>query len=214
MRKKSFIFMIGGGCLLVALLLTSITMPFLYSKAAPHQARQMTASEEALKALYDTANPGVVHIMVRGQTGEGTGSGFVLDDQGHIVTNNHVVAGARWIVVVFYDGYQARAEIVGRDADSDLAVLLVTDTPKGAHPLPLGDSDQVVPGQSVIAIGSPFGLGSSMTSGIVSAVGRTIPSGVTLFSIPRTIQTDAAINPGNSGGPLLDLQGRVVGVNA
>ncbi|MBC7236369.1 MAG: trypsin-like peptidase domain-containing protein [Chloroflexi bacterium] len=168
--------------------------------------------------LYHRVNPGVVHIQVFvqqfGQQAEGAGSGFVLDNQGHIVTNNHVVAEATQIFVVFYNGFQARAEIVGRDADSDLAVIRVDTLPEGAHPLPLGDSDRVEPGQAVIAIGSPFGLGSSMTFGIVSAVGRTIPSGATAFSIPQAIQTDAAINPGNSGGPLINMQGEVIGVNA
>ena len=192
-------------------------MPEVTATAEP-QEEAFTRQEETLEELYNTANRGVVHIMVSvermGQTGEGTGSGFVLDEQGHIVTNNHVIAGAQRVIVVFYDGYQARAEIVGRDADSDLAIIRVEDVPEGVRPLPLGDSDHAVPGQTVIAIGSPFGLGSSITSGIVSAVGRTIPSGVTIFSIPQTIQTDAAINPGNSGGPLLNLQGQVIGVNA
>jgi S1-C subfamily serine protease len=181
---------------------------------AESQEEAFTRQEETLEGLYNTANPGVVHIMVDGQAGEGTGSGFLLDEQGHIVTNNHVVAAAQNVIVVFYDGYQARAEILGRDGDSDLAVIRAEDIPEGVRPLLLGDSDHVVPGQTVVAIGSPFGLGSSITSGIVSAVGRTIPSGVTVFSIPQAIQTDAAINPGNSGGPLLNLQGQVIGVNA
>ncbi len=179
---------------------------------------EIKPAEALLDALYHTTNPGVVHIMVfadrRGETGEGTGSGFVIDEQGHIVTNNHVIAQADRVIVVFYDGFQARAEIIGRDADSDLAVIRVDSLPEGARPLPLGDSDAVVPGERVIAIGSPFGLGSSITSGIVSAVGRTIPTGVTMFSIPQAIQTDASINPGNSGGPLLNIQGQVIGVNA
>jgi 2-alkenal reductase len=109
---------------------------------------------------------------------------------------------------------QAEAEILGVDDDSDLAVIKVEQMPEDAHPLPLGDSDIVQVGDWAIAIGNPFGLGGSMTLGIISALGRTIPSGVAQFSIPQAIQTDAAINPGNSGGPLLNLDGEVIGVNA
>jgi len=155
-----------------------------------------------------------VNIQVITQQGAGTGSGFLIDDDGHIVTNNHVVANAVQVVVVFYDDYQATAEVVGTDEDSDLAVIRVDDIPEGAHPLSLGDSSQVRAGEWVIAIGSPFGLGSTMTLGIISTKARTIPSGVTAFSIPEAIQTDAAINPGNSGGPLINLRGEVIGVNA
>jgi 2-alkenal reductase len=171
-----------------------------------------------LTQVYTRLNPGVVSIRVlieqAGETGSGAGSGFVLDDQGHIVTNNHVVDLATWVSVVFFDGTEAQAEVLGTDPDSDLAVLKVDDIPDGVRPLPLGDSDQVIAGQWVIAIGNPFGLEGSMSLGIVSAVGRSIPSGATSFDIPQAIQTDAAINPGNSGGPLLDLQGEVIGVNA
>jgi 2-alkenal reductase len=176
------------------------------------------AIPDSLTALYKQADPGVVSIDVfvqQGQlSGQAAGSGFILDDQGHIVTNNHVVAGAQEVLVSFYDGTQVSAKIVGTDLDSDLAVIQVDQLAEGAHPLPLGDSDQVQPGQWVVAIGNPFEYGGSMTLGIVSAVGRTIPSGATQFDIPLAIQTDAAINPGNSGGPLLDLNGNVVGVNA
>jgi S1-C subfamily serine protease len=144
----------------------------------------------------------------------GSGSGFILDEEGHVVTNNHVVAGSEHLTVVFYDGFQERAEIVGRDPSSDLAVIKVESLPVGAHPLPLGDSDRLEVGDWVVTIGNPFALSSSIAVGIVSATGRTIPTGVTPFSIPQAIQTDAAINPGNSGGPLLTLDGEVVGVNA
>jgi 2-alkenal reductase len=130
------------------------------------------------------------------------------------VTNNHVVANAERVTVIFYNSFEAEAEIVGTDDDSDLAVIRVAELPPTVRPLPLGDSDRVDVGQWVVAIGNPFGLGSSMTLGIVSAVGRSIPSMATPFAIPQAIQTDAAINPGNSGGPLLNLQGEVVGVNA
>ena len=176
------------------------------------------ASSDQLVALYQQVNPGVVAILVETQrgtvSGEAAGSGFVLDDQGHIVTNNHVVSDATSVTVVFYNGFEEAADVVGTDPDSDLAVIKVASMPDGVHALELADSDQVQAGQMVIAIGNPFGLQSSMTLGIVSAVGRTLPTGVTQFSIPQAIQTDAAINPGNSGGPLMDMAGQVIGVNA
>ncbi len=172
----------------------------------------------ALSSLYEETIPGVVNIRVYveqgGMTGQGAGSGFVIDDAGHIVTNNHVVARAAVVTVIFYDGYEAKAEIVGTDADSDLAVVKADEVPEGVRPLRLAESDTVRPGDWVVAIGNPFSLGGSMSLGIVSAVGRAIPTAETPFSIPQAIQTDAAINPGNSGGPLLNLEGQVVGVNA
>lgn len=174
--------------------------------------------EGLLAALYDQTNPGVVSIRVyveqAGMTGQGNGSGFVLDEEGHIVTNDHVVRQAATITVIFHNGLEVRAEIVGTDPDSDLAVIRVSDLPDDVEPLPLGESAAVRPGDWVVAIGNPFSLGGSMSLGIVSAVGRTIPTAATPFRIPQAIQTDAAINPGNSGGPLLDLDGTVVGVNA
>ena len=189
-------------------------------RETPRQPSQTLPGAElgSLAELYRQVNPGVVSIRVivqRGaQIGQGAGSGFILDDQGLIVTNNHVVAEAQQITVVFYDGFQAEAEVVGTDDDSDLAIIRVDRLTEGAHALPLGDSDQIQVGDWVVAIGNPFGLGGSITAGIVSAVGRTIPSGATPFSIPQAVQTDAAINPGNSGGPLLSLRGEVIGVNA
>jgi S1-C subfamily serine protease len=148
----------------------------------------------------------------------GQGSGFVYDSQGHIVTNYHVVDQAERITVVFSSGLSLEATLVGTDPDSDLAVIKVDETPEGIEPLPLGDSDSLRVGMTVVAIGNPFGLEGTMTTGIVSALGRSLPSqGNTAaegrFSIPNVIQTDAAINPGNSGGPLLNLSGQVVGVN-
>jgi serine protease Do len=148
----------------------------------------------------------------------GQGSGFVYDTQGHIVTNYHVAGQADRITVVFVDGTSLPAELVGADPDTDLAVLKVDRPADELHPLPLGDSDSLRVGQLVAAIGNPFGLDGSMTTGIVSARGRTLASQTMAadgqrFSIPEIIQTDAAINPGNSGGPLLDLSGEVIGVN-
>ncbi|HEX2102686.1 MAG TPA: trypsin-like peptidase domain-containing protein [Solirubrobacteraceae bacterium] len=141
------------------------------------------------------------------------GSGFVIDDDGHIVTNQHVVDGATSITVTFANGHTASAKVVGTDASTDVAVIKA-DAPKSElHPLTLADSAQVQVGDGVVAIGSPFGLTGTVTTGIVSALGRTInaPNG---FTISGAIQTDAAINHGNSGGPLLDAAGRVIGINA
>jgi S1-C subfamily serine protease len=175
-------------------------------------------SDSQLPELYQQLNPGVVNIQVlaaRGPgTGQGAGSGFLIDDQGHIITNSHVVRGATQITVIFWNGFEAAAEMIGEDGDVDLAVIRVNNIPDGALPLVLGDSNEVEVGEWVVAIGNPFGLGSSMSIGIVSAVGRTIPAGVSPFRIPQVIQTDAAINPGNSGGPLINLEGEVIGVNA
>ncbi len=174
---------------------------------------------ESLTDLYRELTPGVVSIQVAADSiageGQGAGSGFILDEQGHIITNNHVVAGSTAVTVVFHNDLELRAEVIGTDEDSDLAVIQVEELPEGTRPLVIGDSDLVQPGEWVVAIGNPFRLGGSMSLGIVSAVGRTIPAGgTTPFSIPQVIQTDAAINPGNSGGPLLNLRGEVIGVNA
>ena len=148
----------------------------------------------------------------------GQGSGFVYDANGHIITNNHVVDGADKITVFFPDGTETSATVVGTDPDSDIAVIKVDPNAVVLHPVPLGDSDSVRVGQLVAAIGNPFGLDGSMTTGIVSGLGRLLPGGATSpngarFSIPHIIQTDTAINPGNSGGPLLNLSGEVIGVN-
>ena len=169
------------------------------------------AEEQLFIELYERVSPSVVHIAVTTGSGGGTGSGFVWDTEGHIVTNNHVVENARRIVAHFADDTTAEAKVVGTDADSDLAVIQV-DVPAGLlRPVELGDSGALRVGQRAVAIGNPFGLEQTMTTGIVSALGRVVrqDSG---FSLPQLIQTDAAINPGNSGGPLLDSQGRVIGV--
>ena len=148
----------------------------------------------------------------------GQGSGFVYDTLGHIITNNHVVGDAVEITVIFADGTEVDAVLVGVDPDSDLAVIQVDPSEVNLTTVPLGDSDELRVGQYVVAIGNPFGLSGSMTSGIVSGLGRTLAadsfaSNGRSFSIPDIIQTDTAINPGNSGGPLLNLDGEVVGVN-
>lgn len=143
----------------------------------------------------------------------GTGSGFVWDERGYIITNDHVVEGASELQVTFSDGAVALAEIVGSDPSSDLAVLKIDPTGYNLIPVRRGKLDDVRVGMRVAAIGNPFGLQGTLTSGIVSAIGRSIPA-VARFSIPNSIQTDAPINPGNSGGPLLNEQGEVIGVNA
>jgi S1-C subfamily serine protease len=186
---------------------------------AQAQPTYITDSERLLNTLYTRLTPSVVLINVdvtsanRG-SGQSTGSGFVIDQAGHIVTNNHVVDGASQIEVRFFDGRISRGEIVGVDPDSDLAVIRVDDVPAEALlPLTLGNSDGLYVGQEVIAIGAPFNQAWTMTTGIVSALDRSI-LGLTQFSIGSAIQTDAAINPGNSGGPLLNLSGEVIGVNS
>jgi S1-C subfamily serine protease len=179
------------------------------------------AEDTLLISIYQRANPAVVYIRVLVEEEDslvllGAGSGFVIDTKGHIVTNNHVIETSDAVKVTFSDGSVTDAKILGRDPYSDLAVIKVDMLPESVKPLELGDSSKLQVGQRVIAIGNPFGLEGTMTTGIVSAVGRSLSAELTgagVFSIPEIIQTDAAINPGNSGGPLLDSQGQVVGVN-
>ncbi len=175
----------------------------------------LTQQEQRLTSIYNQFSPGVVSIL----TSTSQGSGWVYDGEGHIVTNNHVVAGETRVEVDFASGYKAYGEVIGTDAYADLAVIKV-DVPAGElFPLPLGDSDTLRVGQTVIAIGNPFGLSGTMTLGIISALGRTLPSEASVpgggyFSSGDIIQTDAALNPGNSGGPLFNLDGEVIGINS
>lgn len=178
---------------------------------------QIASEDQVLVDLYTRVNPSVVNITIYTRNNEqvlplGQGSGFVFDESGNILTNAHVVHGADQIEVTFHDGLIRLAELIGEDLHSDLAVVNV-DLPAGIQPLPLGNMDNLAVGQTVVAIGNPFGLSGTLTRGIISALGRTIPA-LTIFSIPQAIQTDASINPGNSGGPLLNLNGEVIGVNA
>jgi len=168
-----------------------------------------------LVELFEKSEEGVVKIQVErdGQNRGSQGSGFVYDNLGHIITNAHVVDGATKATVTFLDGSQYDAEIIGIDKFTDIAVIKVNEKPRLLHPLQIGDSSQLHVGEQVAAIGNPFGLSGSMTSGIVSQMGRLLPSQDSGFSIPDVIQTDAAINPGNSGGPLLNMKGQVVGIN-
>jgi 2-alkenal reductase len=178
----------------------------------------LLSSQDTLIQLYQRVNSGVVSIQVLTELGGGLGSGFVIDEQGHILTNFHVVEGVTDLEVAFSSGYKARGEVIGTDLDSDLAVIKVDVPPEELSPLPFSDSDLVQVGQTVIAIGNPFGLSGTMTVGIVSGLGRTLRSMHTTadggtFSAGDIIQTDAAINPGNSGGPLINLNGEVIGIN-
>lgn len=205
----------------------------------PITADTVVALERALNTIYEDVSPSVVYIEVvktataisqqipEGPFGmpsplpgdpyqRGSGSGFVWDTDGHIVTNDHVVSGAEQIRVTFTDGTMVEATLVGADPDSDLAVIQVDRTAADLQPVRLADSTQVKVGDLAIAIGNPFGLESTMTVGFISALGRSLPAGSELagatYSIPDIIQTDAAINPGNSGGVLVDDQGAVIGV--
>jgi 2-alkenal reductase len=174
--------------------------------------------QNLLVGLYERVYPGVVSLQVLTPLGAGQGSGFIYDKLGHIVTNNHVVEGATQIEVIFASGLRTYGQVRGVDTDSDLAIVKVDVPESELVPMTMGDSDTLKVGQTVIAIGNPFGLNGTMTTGIVSALGRTLPSDRTapgggFFSAADLIQTDAAINPGNSGGPLFNLQGEVIGVN-
>ena len=193
----------------------------------------VAAQDQVLRDIYESTLPSMVYIRISRNMGplsdrrnipdipdlpdeffeRSGGSGFVWDDQGHIVTNHHVVTEADRIVVMLPNRVEMEAEFLGGDPDSDLAVLKVSDPDGFLMPSVLGDSDAVAMGQLAAAVGNPFGQEFSITAGIVSGIGRTIRSWHSQFSIPEVIQTDAPINPGNSGGPLLDRNGHVIGVN-
>lgn len=209
--------------------------------AVPIMDASLVADQEALANLYDAIAPSVVSIQTTGQAmaleipgipqdqlpqmpevpqdqmPTGQGSGWIYDNDGHIVTNNHVVEGATSVTVIFSDDTWAEAEVVATDPQADLAVIKVTPPDSFPwRPLQLADQDSLRVGHSVIAIGNPFGYASTMTTGIISALGRSFPVGEfgeSRYTLPDVIQTDAAINPGNSGGPLVNLDGEVVGVN-
>ena len=182
---------------------------------------EASAEDRLLINIYERLNPAVVNIqiLIDAPSGigddlfpEGEGSGFIIDKEGRIVTNNHVVEGADEVQVTLYDGAVVEARVLGTDPHSDLAVIDVDLPPQLLRPVELGDSDGLRVGQRAIAIGNPFGLEGTLTTGVISALGRTLPAD-SLFTIPEVIQTDAAINPGNSGGPLLNADGLVIGVN-
>jgi putative serine protease PepD len=198
------------------------------SVPAQSTANNSTKATSSLTQLYNSTTPGVVDITVtststsdnngffgpQSQQSQAEGSGFVYDSSGDIITNAHVVAGATSIKVRFKDGSTAKATLVGKDESTDIAVIKVSTDSSKLHPLSVGTSSSVQPGQAVVAFGSPFGLPGTMTAGIVSAVNRTITA-PNNYSISGAIQTDAAINHGNSGGPLIDAAtGKVIGVDA
>lgn len=200
------------------------------STMAVESSDALAAFEDAIAGIYQRALPSVVDIEVTqrvtlgtsnrfgfGQSEDffqqGEGSGFVWDTEGHIVTNYHVVEDAEVVKVNFANGLSLEAEVIGADPDADLAALKVNVPASELRPLVLGDSDELKVGQLTFAIGNPYGQDFTMTTGIVSAVERTIRSSNSSFSIPEVIQTDASINPGNSGGPLLNRHGEVIGIN-
>ncbi len=203
----------------IAALIVIFAVMIVAPLSAPAQVTaQQTITITDFSHIYQQVSPSVVAISVltqaNGRTiGAGTGSGFVIDKEGHIITNNHVVDDATFIEIEFFDGTLAQAEIVGLDPDSDLAVLDVDVPAERLFPLQFGNSDALIIGEPVMAIGSPYGQDWTLTTGIVSGMDRVITS-LTSFSIGGVIQTDAAINPGNSGGPLLNSVGQVIGVNS
>jgi S1-C subfamily serine protease len=168
----------------------------------------------SIREVYTRDGPGVVSVDVSSrEIGPGGASGFVIDENGHVVTNQHVVADADSVSVRFSSGAREEAEVVGEDPSTDIAVLRVNAPEEALKPLTLGDSDAVGVGDPVIAVGNPLNLGTSVTTGIVSGIGRSIPA-PNNYTIDGAVQTDAAVNPGNSGGPLLDTRGTVIGVTS
>jgi len=209
----------GVGTRLRRVLVTAFVLA-LISLAA--QAAGTTSQDEVI-AAYKQCSPSVVNITslsyvynwFAGNTQEtGTGSGFVYDNQGHILTNYHVIQGADQLTVTLSTGEEYTATVVGKDSSNDLAVLSIDAGSKLPPPLTLADTSALQVGQTVLAIGSPYGLQQTLTTGVVSALGRVIESPEANQFIGEVIQTDAAINPGNSGGPLLDTEGHVIGINS
>ena len=186
-------------------------LPNVVGEITPISSKKLSLIE-----IFEKSEPGVVRVNVqRDEIVEGingVGSGFVFDKKGHIITNAHVIDDANKVIVTFLDGRSYNAKIIGIDEFTDIAVIKVNADLSLLRPLLVGDSSNLKVGEIIAAIGNPFGLSGSMTSGIVSQLGRLLPSGAG-YSIPDIIQTDAAINPGNSGGPLLNMRGEVVGIN-
>lgn len=188
----------------------------------PNEAEDLTPEERVNVAVYERVNRSVVHITtsVRAEalflielSAEGEGSGAVLDQEGHLLTNYHVIEGARDIQVMLFDGNSYPAREVGHDAVTDVAVLKIDAPADSLHPVAFGDTTRLRVGQRVLAIGNPFGLERTLTTGIISSLNRSLPSRSKSRTIKQVIQVDAAINPGSSGGPLLDTRGRMIGMN-
>jgi len=180
------------------------------------EATPLFSKSLSLIEIFEKSEPGVVRVNVqRGESEDitgGIGSGFVFDKKGHIITNAHVIKDANKVVVTFLDGRSYNADIIGTDTYTDIAVIKVNADLSFLHPLSIGDSSNLKVGEQIAAIGNPFGLSGSMTAGIISQLGRLLPT-ESNYQIPDVIQTDAAINPGNSGGPLLNMRGEIVGIN-
>jgi 2-alkenal reductase len=181
---------------------------------SPALVSQVNAVEQLVVDIYARVSPAVVCITAREQFGECVGSGFVIDREGHVVTNNHVAELDLDWLVAFADERTVPAKVIGADPGSDLAVFKVELLPEDVVVVELGDSSTLQVGQLAIAIGNPFGLERTVTTGVISSLSRTLPRTDSQFLLAEVIQTDAAINPGNSGGPLLDSQGRVIGINS
>ena len=210
-----------GNCQTGSLTSTSFIQPLSPNTGA--QSLSLTAifkqvENSVVQVTSKVSNPNI-QIIINGNPLESQstrlGSGFVFDNQGHIITNYHVVGNAKTVDVTFVDGNSYNAKVIGNDPFSDIAVIQITDdfSAENVVPLVIANSSSLEVGQQIVAIGNPFGLSDTMTTGIVSQMGRLLPNPGTNFSTPNTIQTDAAINPGNSGGPLLNIQGQVVGIN-
>ena len=169
--------------------------------------------EYSLIDIFEKSEASIVQVsVVRGESDGGMGSGFVYSDEGYVITNQHVVQDAERVMITFLDGEAYIGNVIGTDRDLDIAVVKVEPTNTYLQPIKIGDSSKLKVGEKIAAIGNPFRLSGSMTSGIVSQMGRLLPQ-ETGYSIPDVIQTDAAINPGNSGGPLINMKGEVVGIN-
>jgi putative serine protease PepD len=211
---------VGGGAATYAAFASGGTKTVVRQVTVPDSQPASTGAL-SVNAIYERARKGVVEVTVTtqqsngfgSQSGQAQGSGFVYDADGHIITNEHVVDGASSVSVTFWNGKKYDARVVGTDASTDLAVLEVDAPSSILHPLSLGTSSKLAVGDSVVAIGSPFGLEETVTTGIISALHREMTS-PNNFAIDDSIQTDAAINHGNSGGPLLNARGQVIGVNS
>ena len=211
----------NGDCAGAAVTATSFTNP-----SSSHNSSQISSLTGIFKQVENSvvqitstiSNPNI-QIIINGNPIEGhsirLGSGFIYDKQGYVITNNHVVGNAKTVDVTFVDGNTYAAKVIGTDPFSDIAIIQITDnfSTENVSPLVIANSSSLQVGQQVIAIGNPFGLSDTMTTGIVSQMGRLLPDPNTGFPIPNGIQTDAAINPGNSGGPLLNMHGQVLGMN-
>ena len=207
-----------GNCQTRAIVPASFAQPSGPTQNLPLTALFKKVENSVVQITSRVSNPNM-QIIINGNPLEGQstrlGSGFVYDKQGHIITNDHVVDGAKTVDVTFVDGNTYGAKVIGIDPFSDIAVIQITDdfSAENLVPLAITNSSSLQVGQQIVAIGNPFGLSDTMTTGIVSQMGRLLPNPDTGFSTPNAIQTDAAINPGNSGGPLLNMQGQVVGTN-